>query len=69
MRFKYFYNKIIRSYKSGTLTNKAIQFIWIKIDTHILVLKEYFSLSKSYRNLNLVDGFRDHRNKRYHHQS
>ena len=69
MRLNYFYNKIIRSYKSGTLTNRVIQFIWIRIRTYFLVLKEYYGLSESYRNLNLVDGFKDHRNKKYHHQS
>ena len=69
MRLNYFYKKIIRTYKSGTLTNRGIQFIWIRIRTYILVLKEYYGLSESYRNLNLVDGFKDHRNKKYHHQS
>ncbi len=69
MRLNYFYNKIIRTYKSGTLTNRVIQFIWIRIRTYFLVLKEYYGLSESYRNLNLVDGFKDHRNKKYHHQS
>ena len=63
-RIRYFYSKIIRAYSSDNLIFKTKNFLSRLITTPFVVLKGYLRLSKTDRNLNLKDGFFDHRKKK-----
>ena len=60
-RIIYFYSKVIRAYTAGNLFFKTKNFLIRIITTPYDVLRGYVRLSKTDRNLNLKDGFADHR--------
>jgi putative sugar O-methyltransferase len=68
-RISYLYTKIIKAWSSGTLREKAIRFLVTSVRRPLEVLIGYIRLSKTDRNLNVKDGFADHRQEKDHHRS
>lgn len=65
----YFFEKIIKAWSNGTLLEKCNRFLVSSIRRPPEVLIGYIRLSKADRNLNIKDGFADHRQEKDHHQS
>jgi putative sugar O-methyltransferase len=68
-RISYFYSKTRKAWASGTLWDKSSRFLIILVRRPFEVLVGYSRLSRSDRNLNIRDGFADHRQKMYHRKS
>jgi putative sugar O-methyltransferase len=68
-RITYAYSKVKKAWSSGTLWDKSSRFLVIFITRPFIVLSGYMRLSKEDRNLNVTDGFADHRQTKYHHKS
>ena len=68
-RIGYLYTKIIKAWSSGTLREKSSRFLVTSFRRPLEVLIGYIRLSKADRNLNIKDGFADHRQEKDHHRS
>jgi len=68
-RVAYFYTKVIKAWSSGTLREKSSRFLVTLVRRPLEVLFGYVRLPKADRNLNIKDGFADHRQKKDHHRS
>lgn len=68
-RIVYFYEKIMEAWSTGTLWSKSGRFLATIVRRPFEVMTGYIRLSKSDRNLNIKDGFADHRQKKNHHKS
>jgi len=68
-RMSYLYTKIIKAWSSGTLREKSIRFMFTSVRRPLDVLIGYIRLSEADRNLNVRDGFADHRQEKDHHRS
>jgi len=68
-RIDYFYSKVKRAWSSGTLWEKSIRFLITLVRRPVEVLIGYIRLSKADRNLNIIDGFADHRQRIVHHRT
>jgi len=68
-RIGYLYTKIIKAWSSGTLREKSSHFLVTSVRRPLEVLIGYIRLSKADRNLNIKDGFADHRQEKEHHRS
>jgi hypothetical protein len=69
LRINYFYTKILKAWSSGTLRERAIRFLVTSTRRPLEVFIGYIRLSKADRNLNVKDGFADHRQEKNHHRS
>ena len=69
LRINYFYTKITRAWASGTFRERSIQFLITCVRRPLEVSIGYLRLSKADRNLNVKDGFADHRQEKDHHRS
>jgi len=67
VRIKYFLSKIKRAWSTGTLWFKSRRFLLMIIRRPLEILVGYSKLSKSDRNLNVRDGFTEHRQRNSHH--
>ncbi len=68
-RIDYFYLKVKRAWASGTLLEKSIRLLFTMVRRPFEVLIGYINLQKEDRNLNIKDGFADHRQKKSHHRT
>ena len=68
-RIGYFYTKIKKAWASGTLWDKSSRFLAIAVRRPFEVVIGYVRLPKTDRNLNIKDGFADHRQETCHHKS
>jgi hypothetical protein len=68
-RIGYFYTKIMKAWSTGTLRDKSSRFLVTMVRRPFEVLTGYIRLSKADRNLNIKDGFADHRQEKNHHRS
>jgi len=68
-RIKYYYLKIKSAWLSGTLLTKVSLFLITSIQTPFEIIFGYIRLPRVDRQLNLKDGFADHRKEKYHQKS
>jgi hypothetical protein len=68
-RIKYYYLKIKSAWLSGTLLTKVSLFLITSIQTPFEIIFGYIRLPRVDRQLNLKDGFADHRKEKYHHRA
>jgi len=69
MRLGYFFKKIMKARSSGTLWDKSRRFLVTMVRRPFEVFTGYICLRKADRNLNITDGFADHRQEKNHHRS
>jgi len=69
IRLGYFYKKIMKAWSTGTLWDKSSRKLVIMVRRPFEVLTGYVRLSKADRNLNITDGYSDHRQEKNHHCS
>jgi putative sugar O-methyltransferase len=68
-RIGYLFAKVVTAWSSGTLREKASRFLVTSVRRPVEVLFGYLRLAKADRNLNIEDGFADHRENPRHHRS
>ena len=59
----------MKAWSSGTLWDKSRRFLVTMVFRYFEVFTGYIRLSKADRNLNISDGFDDHRQEKNHHRS
>ena len=59
----------MKAWSSGTLWDKSRRFLVTMVRRPFEVITGYICLSKADRNLNITDGFSDHRQEKNHHRS
>jgi hypothetical protein len=68
-QISYYYSKVKSAWSNGTLADKSSRFLVTMVRRPFEVFGGYIRLSKKDRNLNIKDGFADHRQAEYHHRS
>ena len=68
-RIKYYYLKIKSAWLSGALLTRVSLFLITSIQTPFEIIFGYIRLPRVDRQLNLKDGFADHRKEKYHHRA
>ena len=68
-KIRLFYKKIMKAWSTGTLWDKSSRKLVIMVRRPFEVLTGYVRLSKADRNLNITDGYSDHRQEKNHHCS